>query len=103
MDDMSGNFVVILHAGNAKTQCLQAIDYAEEGEFEKAQECLENAQQEINEAHKGHSDSLVKIANGEAVAVDVILIHAQDHLTSATTLHLMAEKMVRMYQRIQER
>ena len=39
-------------------------------------------------------------ANGEGVEVNIILVHAQDHLSMAITASDVAERMVEMYERM---
>ncbi|WP_131082099.1 PTS lactose/cellobiose transporter subunit IIA, partial [Clostridioides difficile] len=43
---------IIIHAGNAKSMLYEALDYAKENDFKKADELIENANEEILKAHK---------------------------------------------------
>ena len=46
-------------------------------------------------AHQAQTDLLVKEANGENVTLNVLLIHAQDHLmTSMLALELIQEMII---------
>jgi PTS system cellobiose-specific IIA component len=42
---------IILHAGNAKSAALMAIDAAHDGDFEEAEKQLAEAQSEMSAAH----------------------------------------------------
>lgn len=92
---------LILHAGNAKGSAMQAIDAAEAGDFERAQECLESARTAMSSAHELQFDMVQREANGEAVELNIILVHAQDHLTMAIMSIDFAERFVALYQRLQ--
>lgn len=100
MENNQGSFEIILHAGNSKTFSLEAIEFAEKGQFVEANSMLEQAQKEIVLAHEGHSEELVKLAQGEEVQVDLIMMHAQDHLATATLLHTIAEKLINVHKEL---
>ena len=74
---------IILHAGNAKSAALMAIDAAHDGDFEEAEKQLAEAQSEMGAAHKMQFELTQAEANGNEVDINIILIHAEDHLTMA--------------------
>lgn len=94
---------IILHAGNAKSSALMAIDSAAEGEFEEADKQLEEARSEMNAAHKFQFDMIHEEANGNPVDVNIILVHAQDHLTMATMATDLGERIVDLYKLIDKK
>ena len=91
---------IILHAGNAKSAALMAVDDAAEGDFGAAREHLAEAHREMHEAHDTQLSLIQGEANGEGVEVNIILVHAQDHLSMAITASDVAERMVEMYERM---
>lgn len=88
------SFELILHAGNAMSLSMESLYDARENRFEEAEEKLLQADKEINEAHKIQSDLLFKMANNEKVEVDVLLVHAQDHLSMAMVTRNFAEEIL---------
>ncbi len=88
---------IILHAGNAKSAALIAIDAAADGDFAEAERQLAEAQQEMGEAHKMQFELTQAEASGEAVDINIILVHAEDHLTMAIMASDMAERMIELY------
>ena len=88
---------IILHAGNAKSAALMAIDAAAEGDFESAAQRLEEAAQEMHAAHDVQFKLIQGEANGEQVPINIILVHAQDHLAMAIMASDFAERMVEQY------
>jgi PTS system cellobiose-specific IIA component len=73
-------FKIILHAGNARTKALEAAEKAEEGDYEKAEVLLTEAEIEQAEAHKVHAKVIQMEAGGEQVPFSVLLIHSMDLL-----------------------
>ncbi len=45
-------FNLVLHAGNARAKAYEALDAAEEGNFEEAEKLLDDADEEFVEGHK---------------------------------------------------
>ncbi len=87
-------FELILHAGNAKSKAMEAIYASREKDFITAQKNLEEAEKELNEAHKSQTAMLVGEANGEKLEMNVLLVHALDHLSMATVTLELAEELV---------
>lgn len=93
---------IILHAGNAKSSALMAIDAAAEGDYDEADRLLKEAQEEMTQAHKVQFGFTNAEANGQPVDINIILIHAEDHLTMAIMTIDIAERMIDMYRAIQK-
>ncbi len=51
-------FALVAYAGDARTAAVHALDAAEAGDFDKANELVEKAQQDINEAHNQQTQLL---------------------------------------------
>lgn len=88
---------IILHAGNAKSSALMAIDAAADGEFAEADRLLEEARAEMAEAHHFQFSLTQAEANGEQVDLNIILLHAEDHLTMAIMASDLAERFIALY------
>ena len=86
---------IILHAGNAKSSALMAIDAAAEGD-----RLLAESQAEMGEAHKMQFALTQAEASGNPVDINIILIHAEDHLTMAIMAADMAERMIDLYREV---
>lgn len=91
---------IILHAGNARSAALMAIDDAAEGDFSAADAHLIEAQNELHDAHERQFSLIQSEVNGAPVDVSVILVHAQDHLSMAIMASDLAERMVEMHRRL---
>lgn len=95
-------FQIIVHAGESRTLSTEAMDAAEKYDFDKAEELFEKANEEFLACHQIQTDMLTSEANGEKNEINVIFIHAQDHLTMATMAMDNAKRLVTMYKKMKE-
>ena len=91
-------FQIIAYAGDGKSDAMRAIMAAREGNFDEAARFLKSADDKIKMAHEVQFQWIQEEAGGNAVAVNVISIHAQDHLTMALVVRDLAEQMVSILQ-----
>lgn len=95
-------FELIAAAGESKSHAMLAIEACREFEFEKAEEYLKQASQSLSLARKSHFGLIQDLANGKDVDVNLLLVHAEDHLTSAIVQKDMATEFLHLYKIIQE-
>lgn len=92
---------LIIHSGNTKSECMEALQLAKTGKISGAKEKIELANQALIEAHHSQTGLLTKEANGEKVELTMLLIHAQDHLMNAITFRDLAIEMIELYERFE--
>lgn len=90
---------VISNAGEARSQCMYALESARNGRIEKAGECLNKASESLKKAHQIHTDLITKDANGEIQRISLILVHSEDIMMGAEITLALAREMVEMYKR----
>ncbi|MFB7142525.1 PTS lactose/cellobiose transporter subunit IIA [Gottfriedia sp. NPDC056225] len=95
-------FQLILHSGNAKSLAMEAMQKAKEGNFDEAEEKLNEADSAFNEAHHVQTDLIQKEAGGEKVEFPLIMVHAQDHLMNSMTLKDMAREIIELHKLIKK-
>lgn len=100
--DYAVSFQLIMNAGNSKSYSMMAIEAAREFDFEEAEKNLKLAQSEFQAAHQAQMDMIQQEAQGNPVAVNIILVHAQDHLSMAMSAKDRAEEMIHLYRMIKE-
>ncbi|MFJ8415967.1 PTS lactose/cellobiose transporter subunit IIA [Bacillus paramycoides] len=93
-------FHLILHGGNARSCSMEAIDCAKRGEFKEAEAKLQEALNELQEAHRLQTELIQKEAGGEKTEVTLLMVHAQDHLMNAITVKELASEFVELYRKI---
>lgn len=98
--DYEISFNMIMHAGNAKSSAMLAIEAAESKDFKEADRLIIEAEDEYNEGHRSHKQLLDQImVEGKSAEIDLLLAHALDHLTSAEIIILMAKKFIHLYRK----
>lgn len=99
-DKYTNDFQIIAYAGDAKSQAMLAILAAKEGDFDKAEKCLHTSETEMNQAHEMQFKMLQEEANGEKVDINIVTIHAQDHITMAIVTHDLAVQIIELYKQV---
>lgn len=94
---MEASMQIIMYSGDAQNSALSAMDCIAEGKYEKALEWIDKSSDAIKQAHNMHIDLLQKFSAGEIVQPDLLLVHGLDHLTMATTLNSLAQKLLKMF------
>ena len=94
-DDYMGVVMgIIMSGGNAKGLAFQAIQQAKAGEFAEAESSLNEASEQLREAHDVQTDLLTRLAQGEKIGWNLYMVHAQDHLMNAITFKDLAVEVV---------
>lgn len=96
------SFELILNAGNSKSKSLMAIECAREFNFEEAEKLVKEAADDLKSAHKSQTELIQGEARGEKQEINVILIHAQDHLTTAMIMLEQAKEFINVYKILSE-
>lgn len=94
-------FNLVLHGGNARGKAYEALDAAEEGDFELAEKNLEEADQEFYEGHK-FQNLLVQGQLEKDSAPNFLVIHAQDQLMTALAEKNLIKREIALYKRVHE-
>lgn len=101
MDDENGSemisFGIIANAGDARSYAFGALEAAKKGNFEEAEELLKKSDEAAIKAHHAQTELLVKEANGDKTPVDVLLVHAQDHLMTSMLAVELIKELITLY------
>lgn len=95
-------FKIILDSGDARTMVHEAFALMRENSFEEAESKLDDANNSVMSAHKVQTKLLHDYANGEEVTMDVIMVHAQDHLMTTMTIREVALEMLNLYKKLEK-
>ncbi|MDY0395614.1 PTS lactose/cellobiose transporter subunit IIA [Virgibacillus halophilus] len=91
---------VILHAGNARDYVFQAVNKASNGDFDEADELMQQANDEVTTAHQAQTSTLQKEAEGIEIPYSPLFGHAQDTLMTVKTEINMMQEMIKLYKTI---
>lgn len=90
-------FTIISQAGTARSMCFEALKFARNGEFEKADKLIEEAKNELIKTHDIQNTMIQKEAMGQKQEVSLLLVHAEDHLMNAILAKDLISEMIKMY------
>lgn len=91
------SFGIIAHAGDARSYAYGALAAAKAGNFEEAEALLKQSDAAAVEAHHMQTDLLIGEANGNKTPVDVLLVHAQDHLMTSMLAVELIKELIELY------
>ena len=93
-------FNIISNVGSARSFYIEAIQYAKNEEFEKAEKSMNEGEEAYLEGHHSHAELIQQECSGEAVPVSLILLHAEDQLMSADGFKIIAREFIDLYKKI---
>ena len=99
---VENTFQIILHAGDARSKAINAIQKAEAYLFEEAADLLSEAKEEMKLAHKIQTEMMQQEIGGDKKEFSILLVHGQDHFAMATVTIDMAETALKMYRKMKE-
>lgn len=89
---------IILYAGNAKNALHEALQQARIGDFSHTKNKLQEAVEELLQAHKIQTSFIQEEAKENLSALSILLVHAQDHLMTVMSEKELIEEMIHMYE-----
>lgn len=95
-------FDIILGAGDGRALIHEAFELMREGSYKEAEGKLDEANEKLVDSHQSQTGLLKEYASGEKVEMDIIMVHAQDHLMTTMTLREVALEMMKMYKELHE-
>ena len=90
---------VIINSGNARALAFKAFDFAENHDYDAANESIMKAKEEIATAHKTQTEIIHAEARGENIEISLLLTHAQDSLMIAMSEVQLIERIIRLFQK----
>ncbi len=94
---------LIMNAGNAKSDAMEAIQAAKEGNFDLAEEKMADAEKSLVKAHHSQTGMLTQEAQGNHVPVTLLTVHSQDHLMTAIAFCDLAKEIIELHRRLAEK
>lgn len=95
-------FQLIANAGAARSLAFEALSAAKKGDFDKADDLMAQSREAALAAHQTQTDLLSAEAQaqedgGSHLPVDVMLVHAQDHLMTAMLAQELIAEIIDLY------
>lgn len=100
MENLEAVMGLIINAGNAKSDAMEAIQSAKSGDFETAENKVKAAEESLVQAHHAQTELLTKEASGENIELNLLTVHSQDHLMTSITFVDLAKEIIEIYKKI---
>lgn len=91
---------LIVFGGDAKSSAMEAIYAAKKGDFDNAEQKVEQAEQSLTEAHQIQTKMLTEEAQGKQQDLTLLTVHSQDHLMTAIAFNDIAKEMIDLYKAV---
>jgi cellobiose PTS system EIIA component len=92
--------MMILHAGDATNLAMQALRLIRQRKYKESLEMIESARKKSNEAHLIQTSLLTKLMTGENIEMNLLLVHAQDHLMNSLMTIDLAEELIEIFKEL---
>lgn len=96
-------FEIIAAAGDSFSLLIEAMKFAREGDFEKAEMKVKEADEILVKAHRLQTDLIVKETRGERMEFSTLLVHAQDHLMNAMLAKPFVLEIINLYKKMESK
>ena len=101
MDEMEQVVInLIVNSGSARSSAIEAIQFAKEGNMTRAAESLQQAKETVNEAHHAQTELIQAEIRGERAPLNLLMVHAQDHLMTALVVIDLAQEFLDLYEKV---
>lgn len=100
MDIIAKSMEIIANSGEGKSLAMKAIQQARAGKYEEAAANLKQAKGAIIKAHQAHSELLFYDAEHQDLKINMLAVHAANHLTSADVISELAEEIIYLYKEV---
>ena len=94
------SFEIISEAGDARSKAMDAFDKLQDYKFDEAKALLEESKKDLIKAHRIQTKLIRDEIAGRSIETHILMIHAQDHFSMATTAIELVERMVKTYRKL---
>ncbi|QTF06494.1 PTS lactose/cellobiose transporter subunit IIA [Brenneria izadpanahii] len=91
---------LIIHAGEARSSAMEALRAARKYDWDQADALLADASAAARKAHQIQTELIGADEGSGKIPVNLILVHAQDHLMNAMLCRELVEELIYLHKRI---
>ena len=95
-------FQIISSVGMARSLFIEAIQEAKAGNFEAAEQKINEGNENFTTGHHAHAQLIQQEASGEVTQMTLLLTHAEDQLMSAEAFKFLAQEFIVLYKEIKK-
>lgn len=85
---------LIVHGGDARSKAIAAMYRLKEDDFDGARALMKECNDSILIAHKAQTKLLQKEASGHGTDIQLLMVHAQDHLMDAMVVRDVVDNLI---------
>ncbi|HFZ1130108.1 TPA: PTS lactose/cellobiose transporter subunit IIA [Klebsiella aerogenes] len=91
---------LLVNAGSARSSALTALQQARKGDFAAAEQAMADSHEFVKHAHTIQTQLIGLDEGSGKLPVNLITVHAQDHLMNAMVIQDLATDMIELYRRL---
>lgn len=91
---------LLIHAGQARSDAMEAMAASRRKEWVEAERLMESSEQACRRAHKIQTTLISQDEGSGKIRMNLILVHAQDHLMTAMLCQDLAKEIIKLRQEI---
>ncbi|MCG8708472.1 PTS lactose/cellobiose transporter subunit IIA [Brenneria sp. 4F2] len=91
---------LIIHAGEARSCAMEALSAAKKDDWSKADALLADASAAARKAHQIQTALIGADEGSGKIPVNLILVHAQDHLMNAMLCRELVEELIYLHKKL---
>ncbi|WP_303843969.1 PTS lactose/cellobiose transporter subunit IIA [Aeromonas sobria] len=91
---------LIVSAGSCRSMLMEAMRHSRNGEFEQAEQLVEQARCALHAAHAVQTQLIEADAGEGKLPVQIVMVHAQDHVMNAVLLMDLTQEMIAIHRRL---
>ena len=95
-------FQIISSVGMARSLFIEAIQETKAGNFEAAEQKINEGNENFTTGHHAHAQLIQQEASGEVTQMTLLLTHAEDQLMSAEAFKILAQEFIDLYKEIKK-
>lgn len=89
-------------AGESKSLAFEALHEAKAGRYEEAERLMELSKKASLKAHRVQTELICNEADGSGVEMNLLMVHAQDHLMNAILARELIQEIISLYKRVEK-
>ncbi|MEA9390241.1 PTS lactose/cellobiose transporter subunit IIA [Acerihabitans sp. TG2] len=93
---------LIINAGESKSCAMQALACAKKGEWDKIDSLLEQSSEAAKQAHKVQTEFIGMDEGSGKLAINLIMVHAQDHIMTAMLARELIEELIDIHHQLHQ-
>lgn len=91
---------IVGNAGESRSLAFEALREAKNGNYDKAQEYLEQSKERSLAAHEIQTELICNEADGKNIEINFLMVHAQDHLMTSILARELITEMIELYKKV---